>query len=410
MRAVWLITLFCLAHARDKLCGNSIIPFSGFKVIRQYRISMSGLKPLSQEFVSLVHCDHGKVDYKTVLKVESITQIDWQKTMCIYKPRVASYENNIEGVASHSIERGIRINNSTMAAKKLSKPEKGLTRYLKDVFDRTLEYITSKRAVVYTGRKTNKHIEDIESSTLEAAMQWESRNLACYKLARRKQYSRSNISFFVPQTFVGGLYECIIPSSTLAEIFQTSKLPQSNYVFDVECDPLLSRPLLPLIADISANQWWDIKYNIFSPSATQFIPYLTTPEPTNLRFGIHKTPELQGWAERIHVNEAYDFTDFEPHILSQAISSTADLIFKALKPVDFGKLLKEQVNYQVAGHPISESDLVINTIKQLSVDQKLGLLLSIDPPKYQKVIEKIQGIWDKLVRTQIIHSLNEPIS
>lgn len=395
MKVLFILWLLSIASAKDKTCGNGIIPFSGFKVIRQYRLSMSGFKPLSQEFMALIHCDNGKEDYKTILKVESITQIDWNKSVCIYKPRISPYENNIERVHSYDSKNGSLLQDSEMAAKKHeTKLSSSFITYIKDIFDQVLETVTKNKPLVYTGRKTNQHIEDIESSTVEASMKWESRNLVCYKLSRRKKYSRSNLSFFVPQTFVGGIYECIISPTAREDIFKTFKLPQSIHAFEVQCDPLLSRPILPLLADASINQWWDINYNIFSPSATHNIPYLKTPDPTNIRFGIHKTPELQGWADRIDVNEAYDFTDFEPHVLSLAISATTDFIFKTLKPIDFGKLLKQQTKFSLAGQPISENDLVINTVKKLSVDQKLALLLSVEPLKYEKILEKMQSYWD----------------
>ena len=95
----------------------------------------------------------------------------------------------------------------------------------------------------------------------------------------------------MPHTFVGGLFECILPMDLKQQIFhQFTSLDLIFQQIQIQCDPNLSRPISPLIAEDSTTQWFENKlYNIVNPGIIQTIPYLTTLTPLNLRFSTSET-------------------------------------------------------------------------------------------------------------------------
>lgn len=397
----------------DKRCGtDSLVSFTGFKFHRQYKIS--GLMPSTQQFVSLYHCNHGTVDYEKLYKQKSINQILWDKPFCMLKPRLRSYlgdlpEDTVESLAGTGTGTG---SNGDSASASASGPMGSngtrasttgpfcprVLAYVRTKLDKLLEKITTNKPILYTSKQRDQHIQDIQKSTLQASLEWESRNLVCYKLARRRKYSKRDISFYSPQTFIGGLFECPIPPTKKKEVFSDFSLGDTLKTFDFECESKLARPIAPLIADYAARQWWDVNWNIFSPKLVHNIPYLTTANPLNLRFSLTETPDMSSdsWATKIKVNEDYDFSELDIHYMSQAMAKCADIIYKLLEPVDFQKLLGQKaVEYKIAGRPISEHDKVISTVKLFSTDQKLGILLGMDG-EVGRVIGRLQGIWDDI--------------
>ena len=105
------------------------------------------------------------------------------------------------------------------------------------------------------------------------------------------------------------------------------------------------------------------------------------------------------WATKIRVNEDYDFTELDIHFISQAMAKSSDIIYKLFEPIDFASLFKQSdalKEYKIAGKPITENDLFINTVKKLSTDEKLSILFSLNP-KIFKTINYLQEVWDKTV-------------
>lgn len=401
MKILPYFILLCLVAAKsDKVCGKeSLVPFSGFKVVRQYKLSLSKFKPQSQQFMSLVHCSKGKAEYQKTFKVDSLTSFNWERPFCFYKPKLGSYlPEQDEDTVNRLAAKRVPIGNITATT---TKPNK-FKLYIRGKIDMVLETIFGDDGLIhYTGKQKNDHLKDIELSPISASMEWESRHLVCYKLARRKKYAKRDLSFYIPLTFIGALYECHIPAEEKKKLLQAKVIGAISMSFDFQCDPRLSNPIMPLMADSPSSQWWDIKKDPFSPSAFHNVPYLTTSNPFNLRFGWPETPEMgeDTWASKIKVNEDYDYSDLDVHVISLAIESTADLIYKLLKPIDFSRLFKDQDNLRDLnglGKPLSESDLLINKLRELNNDQKLGVLMSLKPLKFLEITEKLQRAWESL--------------
>lgn len=105
-------------------------------------------------------------------------------------------------------------------------------------------------------------------------------NANCFKMARRRIFARQNVRYFVPNTFVGALFECSSESQCW--------------------------PYAPLIADDFSKHWLSV-----SPSkltVLQSIPYMSTPLRWDPRFAKHfgRISNLTGpWWEGIDVDERY---------------------------------------------------------------------------------------------------------
>lgn len=381
---------------------------------------MSGLIPSSHQFLILSHCDHGKVDYQKVIKVKSINKIDWETPLCLFKPvlgdvldddpqdtvkSIDTSKRSLNRQDSHNLfgRKGGRfqISKTNKRNQVFADKVSSLKKYVKHKIQNYVENkVSLKSPIIYNGQKTNDHLDDITESSIQASMEWESRNLVCYKLARRKKYAKRDFSFYIPETFVGGLFQCLVSPETKKATFNHFSIKKSLDNLKFTCDETLAHPVAPLIADYSGSQWWDIKKNIFNPGVVQTIPFLTTATPLNLRFSLSETPDMSKdtWASKINVNENYNYKQVDLHCISKAIASISDFLFKLIDPIDFGSLIRASdiSSYRINGKSILENDLIISTIKKLSLDQKLGILLGMDKQYFKKLL-RVEEIWDLLV-------------
>ncbi|KAK6462238.1 hypothetical protein DFJ63DRAFT_151335 [Scheffersomyces coipomensis] len=416
---IWLLLVFNaikVAHAtwyfqENKICdpgGSNTIPFTGFKINRQYKIA-GLLHPVSMHFLVLTHCNHGKVDYSKYIRTESSSSVDWERPFCMFKPKLGdmltlppddTIQNLIDKEVDEEVSK-IEIEGTKSLEFKQIVLEKVQTakKYLRHIFDMTLEKLSSGNAIQYTGKKSYSHHEDIKSADPQSTMEWESRNFACYKMARRRKYAKQKLSFYVPQTFVGGLFECLIPADKRREIFQQFSTSDFIKTLDFECDSSLSKPISPLIAADTTKQWFkNDLLNIFNPALVQTIPYLSTSTSLNIRFSSTNTPDMFGdtWATKIRVNEDYDYSEADIHVISKAVSMTANYLHKLTSPIDFNNLLKNHLNWADESENPSltvEDSILYKLSKAISSDQKSNLFLSFGQQGIE-YLTRIQEIWD----------------
>ncbi|KAG5421389.1 hypothetical protein I9W82_000479 [Candida metapsilosis] len=345
-QATWLFTKHNICNPSQQQQQQQ--PFTGFKIIRQYKISGYN-PPVSMHFLTIAHCNAGKVDYKKVLRTQSNKFIDWDVPFCLLKPSVSeavvgvvdevpkqgennghsSFENEYMNVSS----RGGQQQNlqtakvpSSRVLNTIKRKSIQINDLIRKKFDTTMEKLTNGKWIEYSGKSNNAfsnkqqaplstdqynkldgfstHIQQQSAlSPLHTALTQELNNLICFKMARRKRYAKRKVSFFMPHTFVGAIYECLIPLDQKHEILKSlinsnkegleqnhssgSLLPLSNHQFfmvmqnfPMKCDSHLSRPLAPLFAEDSTKQWFENKFHhLLNPKFIQTIPYLSTPAP-----------------------------------------------------------------------------------------------------------------------------------
>ncbi|EER32354.1 conserved hypothetical protein [Candida tropicalis MYA-3404] len=395
-----------LYNQDHKICNpkqqTPFFPFTGFKITRQYKISGYTL-PVSMHFITISHCNHGQVDYQKVIRTDSSGNIDWDKPFCMLKPKLGEMltlpasdvigdpeeqdndEENDEffvGVFGFIMYKG-----------------KKMSRLFRKKLDIQLEKFTNGRWLEYTGKNKYYHHKDLMSKDPQSSLEWESRNLVCYKMARRKKYAKRKIDFFMPHTFVGGLFECILPMDLKRQIFH--QFTSSDFVIQqirIECDPNLSRPISPLIAEDSTTQWFENKlHNVVNPGIIQTIPYLTTSTPLNLRFSTSETPDMfrDSWATKIEVNENYIYREADLHLISRAIALSADLLNKLISPIDFNSLIRSYNKASERENPNIEHDE--DFLQGIKWEQKVNLwLATIDRKISNKILTQIEGFWSNI--------------
>lgn len=412
------------------------IPFTGFKINREYKITGS-LHPMNMNFLSISHCNHGKVDYEKVIKIENSTHIDWSRPFCFLKPQIKGSvkkksESNIRSLMIEATNTQSQLLNHTDKQKNTDdsfgknsdvsehlEEEKGLLKKTKitmkqlkkifrNVIDKKIEHFTQGKYVQYTGVNINNHLTDIQDSDPQSSLEWESKNLVCFKMARKKKYAKRNISFFMPETFVGGLFECFVSAEKRKSIFQ--KFTTDTFVksFDFKCDNSVSLPILPLIADDVTGQWFEFKFDSFlRPYFLQTIPFLTTATFLNLRFSPSETPDMfkDTWATQVDVNEDYDYNDIDLHLISKAIAYSSNYLNKIISPIDFNSLLYSKNFGFNKLFKFNKSNKIFHKwINYFSKEQKFSFLFSYNNTKNDKDslngmmhLKNINKIWNDLL-------------
>ncbi|KAI5959588.1 uncharacterized protein KGF55_005232 [Candida pseudojiufengensis] len=402
-----------LLQTPNKICNpnpKSIIPFTGFKIFRQYKIS--GYKnPMSMHFLTLAHCNHGQIDYQKVIRTTKSSEVDWSIPICLLKPKLGEKlitlnSFNIDDPEPISDQLNLEllsyVNNKSIKLKKL----------LRKKIDLVLEKLTNGKWIEYSGKsksetfenfKTNnnnnnnqQHINFNINNLQNSFKNLEDSNLICYKLARRKKYAKRKISFFMPYTFVGGIFECLVSSDIKNQMFQNilneedNNLQNLNSIFLIQsltssssfkCDPILSRPISPLIAEDSTNQWFTNNlFNFLNPYILQNIPYLSTTTPINLRFSMYETSDMfkDTWATKIEINENYLFDEADLHFLTKFINYFTNFLNKLIAPIDFDLFW----NKLSKGDAKEDPNILSATLNEkknfnwLSFDQKVYLVMN----------------------------------
>ncbi|EGW31490.1 uncharacterized protein SPAPADRAFT_154714 [Spathaspora passalidarum NRRL Y-27907] len=389
--------------------NNHGVPFTGFKITRQYKVT-GGILPVSMHFLTLSHCDHGRVDYQNTIRTDWSGYVDWERPFCMLKPKLGEMltlpVHDTVSERGRQMQDNIELDTYSDIPGFFNVKMRKLRNLLRKKVDINMEKLTNGKFVEYSGKNKFFHHEDLLSSDPQSSLEWESRNLVCYKMARRKKYAKRHISFYVPYTFVGGLFECFIPPQIKREIFQKYTSADLIQQFDFKCDPQLSRPISPLIAEDSTKRWVENKlYNLLNPGIIQTIPYLTTSTPMDLRFSSLETSDMyrDTWATKIDVNEDYVYREADLHIISQAVAKSADLLNKIISPIDFNMLLKAYNRANEREHPDAKSVLEYDPeefeimLSKASFDQKVGFWLSyLDEKVSSWYLRKIEHFWDKI--------------
>ncbi|KAK6455166.1 uncharacterized protein RJT20DRAFT_146257 [Scheffersomyces xylosifermentans] len=401
-----------LVHAtwyfkEHKICDpgqSNHLPFSGFKICRQYKIS--GLfPPFSMHFLSITHCDHGKVDYQKVIRTSSSTDIDWKTPFCMLKPKLGAMlplkeDDTVQRLIQNQMNPNQTVHTTAYEDTYVGR----FTRLVRNKFDKALRALTADKIIQYTGKTSYDHLQDIKQSDPQSSIEWEARNLVCYKLARRKKYAKRDITFYMPHTFVGGLYECPVSAEQRKKLFQQFGNEEFLRKFDFECDSSVARPISPLIASDSTQQWFETNFHdIFNPSLVQTIPYLSTASTLNFRFATSSTSDMNmdTWATKLDANENYAYTESDLHVISRAVALSADYLNKIISPIDINKLfqgnkLEMSRSQKLENSALEEADFE-SMMAHLSPDQRLQLIISSKAKKVAMYhLNKLQQFWENL--------------
>lgn len=161
---------------------------------------------------------------------------------------------------------------------------------------------------------------------------------SCFKIARRRRYAFLNLIYFVPNTFVGALFEC-----------------------DENCTALM-----PLIADDFSKHW--LSGLLTSSSVRHNVPYLRTPSRLDPRFLGASSPInfTRPWWKGIDPDERYSYSEHEMYGVKLALASSGHLlrslqqatstVFKDKVKLLFGSLRNKAMRH------VTELQLIVDQI------------------------------------------------
>lgn len=400
--------------------GTSWIPYTGFKIHRQY--VLKDFKPPMLHFVSLSHCGQGNLDYERLTRTGRETDIEWDKPICILSPDKINelYKSNVDSAKIPSDETNTKTSKLLRLEDVPKRPHRISLSHIKSKiskrsvfkhnFNEFLRKISSKLWFIeYTDDSLVTNLEDLSPLTYKGLRMKDLDGLKCYKLARRKKYALRQMMLYAPYTWVGGIFECEV-SQQAKEHYLKSLQDSRDFIkpFQFKCDANNSRPLFPLIADDITQQWIEKEKGL---TLSQRIPYLYTPGSLDLRYGrpaqtlglksntslfddhvINKksTDALpyDKWTLELEVNESYNFTESDIGIITDAVTTSTNLLNQFLKvdnkylPWEWDKV--ELLGYEKDGLTYFEHKFlgIIGKVK----DKALGT----------SILNTIQGHWDNL--------------
>lgn len=383
-----LIGLFLVVNGawyyrENKICDpvrSNIVSFTGFRINRKYKLLGLGI-PKSTNLLEIAYCNHGEVNYGTNIKLKSSIDINWDQVFCMIKPKINKVGVKVEKISDKLFTKDIM----------------GKSVEVKNSIKRKFDYIFENQV----NKVHSNQVKDgnFESENLQS--QDDLSNLVCYKMARRRKYAKRDLLFYIPETFVGGLFECSIPTDKQEEIFRNLTNQNSINIVNFECDPTTAKPLLPLLAADSTSRWfeYDILKNPLNPSIVQTIPYLTSVTPFNIRFSAMESSDMykDTWANKIDVNEKYSYSEIDLNIFYKAFAISTDYLNKLYSPPEVPQILS-QFNLGIENLGTSIYKILMADFKNMNLQDKIGLIFSYKNKRFVRThLKALQKIWDDLV-------------
>ena len=370
LRFILLCLFFTLARStwyssEHRICdptGTSWIPYSGFKINRQYVVK--DLKPPMLHFVSLSHCHQGELDYERLIRTGRETDIEWDKPICMFTSDKLKKLYNTQTKDKSSDDKNDKNANIRLVTDVPQKPHSIDLSHLKPSrvqkrsklkqgFNEFLRKISSKlRFIEYTDDSLVTNLQNLSPLSYKGFGAGDLDDLKCYKLARRKKYAKREMMIYAPYTWVGGIFECQV-SQEAKEHYLKSLQDSRDFIkpFDFRCERNNSRPLFPLIADDVTNQWIEKERGL---TFSQRIPYLYSPGLLDFRYGKpakalglksdtiifddHSTHQksqdalpYDKWTLELEVNEDYHYEANDIDLLTDAVTQSTNLIHHFLK-------------------------------------------------------------------------------
>ncbi|ODQ78410.1 hypothetical protein BABINDRAFT_168155 [Babjeviella inositovora NRRL Y-12698] len=310
-----------------KICNpkqdNSWLPFTGIRICREYAIKNS--KPILHHHALLSHCDTGRRTFEVYALSERNVDINWEKPFCM--------------VVDPAVDPTAISKPARSLFQTLLKPWKSLTLFQQHPNAQLLAEIhTKRRGVHYTGKDYNERVSKARESSIEDVATSYMKNLRCYKLARRKKYAKRDISIYVPNTLVGGLFECPVPGNFIQDHFSNISDAMEAILLptDFKCDPATALPIKPLLADDPSHQWLDYKLHGFKFDFVQRVPFFYSVGSLNQNPNLSPAsiPGFGEWASDIEVNENYHYTLADMASISATVNQAVSVVKRLVRDMD----------------------------------------------------------------------------
>lgn len=357
-------------RACDPTRGN-IHRFTGFKISKELLIQ-GIFPPKFLRHIIFTNCVDGRINFQKRSRITRDLDEMWKLSFCASNGKLlASAENGTPAI----IPELTNVNSNNR----------------RKVFDRVFRLLDGR---------FRERSEVARVSTLVSSQQLKQlRDFdypICYKMARRKVFAKKNLSYYMPLTFVGGLFS--YSGNTSYSGSRGEKSIGQNYTF--------ARPEMPLVAEDTTSQWIELKLlHLAGPSLKQIIPLFSSTKPRNFPFPFADVTglTLDSWAENLDANEDYQYSELDASTISQSLAATADLIHKLVYPISLDFLLSAVQVGLDSGSPDEpagfESDSVNRLATALSPEDLMGfalvplLPLSGESRNVLGLLMRIQNLW-----------------
>lgn len=416
----------CIISSQNKVCDfteHSILPYSGFKLHRNYEVRCSA--PPVLHYLSLSHCDQGSLEYERITRTGRETDIDWNQPACLVIPKEMrkrlDNKQKRRDRGFFNINKGRKFIKDKLAnlpmidnisklphSVKISLGKRSKSYGCGQNWIKFLAQLSGRLgyAEYYSPDVLNTSVDELTPINYNELNDDDSSNVVCYKFARRKRYAIRDTTLFAPLTWVGGIFQCDISDEDKLRFLNHLK-DNNNLPFSIKCEESNTFPVGPLIAERFDRQW-RIREGL--SKSTLRVPYLYTPGFLDFRFGtsgevlglkkssliykdhISKTStddlNYNKWWEEINVNENYNYTKNDIDLISRTTKKTVSLI--------------EEFIENVSSNLFNDWDLGIeinnNNSSITFLEQKLFHLFSKykHPETVLEFTKKFQKNWDEL--------------
>ncbi|SCU93313.1 LANO_0E03554g1_1 [Lachancea nothofagi CBS 11611] len=227
-----------LAGIDVRTLGQSKKMYTGFKFHKTYQFG--GLFKKVQPSLKMTYCNEGRIKWQTDYSFAS--DLNWNEPMCVY---------DFSAV-----------------------PIVGETKKFWKTFKKP---------------KPDSNANIKVSPKLLASQDLD--NFHCFKLVRRQKYVHRNVSLYMPNKQIGGLFYCDISNGAKKDILSqmTDNLHMANLKDSTFCNSSNAIPLQPLISDSYRKHWTEIKSGSKLPflrrvsrtNMKKVVPFMHTPLATS---------------------------------------------------------------------------------------------------------------------------------
>ncbi|XBW34772.1 hypothetical protein QEN19_000338 [Hanseniaspora menglaensis] len=342
--------------ALSKQLDKLIVPkeYTGYKILKVHALK-NGLTGLYSS-VSVNYCHEGSLSWSKEIPISHNNQynIEWDMPICFLNP---DFENTF-----------INKNNTNSSIKN--------TKILKSIVE-LKSWVLETIKVSQSQTKHNLTLKELALSNPN--------HLNCFKLARRKKYAHQEVNIFLPNQFIGGLFQCNLQLDQKIDIIENNLDENLNWKFNKKkqyalsiCSTNNSKPIMPLIGDKFEKYWTEYngvnkKNNTVFINISKKVPFLYTP---NIIYGLNKPYEHDansefynsttlewvyswkfqmlnkikpqsdvnlGWYSEIDVNENYNYTSNDKNKLKKF----TDYSFERLQNITSSSFFKELTFFEI---------------------------------------------------------------
>lgn len=356
----------------DQVCdpmGTNIVVYTGFRFTRQYTFippQLSVLEPLRagsaadtttrrdpslrgrlkhktkkmplkggtiRHYLRLTHCTKGRVDYEGYVSMPRNSGFVWGVDVCGFRIHKKGISERAWRAAREAVVRTAKVVGSPWEHTKKAWAWVDMLRTERPIND------TTEALAATLNAQQKKEIDKDRLTNPRRGSEW------CYRAVRRKKYALREVSIYMPNTFVGGLFLCprSVAAGGSADCTNRNAVP----IAPLYADPALNSPFLAFETARDANPAYGLTklsrsrrllyhtpfamrrivnrvayfYTKNAVSIESLLPFNT---PVETAVGV--ASEWPAWARSLDVNEQYTYTRGDLSSLNEAITLMGNLL------------------------------------------------------------------------------------